>query len=86
MGAPVGKKLAIFVDDVNMPKVSIYGSMDPVELLRQVIEKKGIYERKQWVWKNFEDMTLLAATAPPSGGRNPLCQRFTRHFNFFCLP
>lgn len=69
-----------------MPMVEQYGAQPPIELLRLFIDRKGFYDRQNLFWKNIEDTTVIAASAPPGGGRNALTLRFTRHFNMFCLP
>ncbi|XP_062296546.1 dynein axonemal heavy chain 6 [Scomber scombrus] len=86
LGAPGNKKLVVFVDDLNMPKLDSYGSQPPIELLRQFQDFSGFYDRNKFFWKEIQDMTIAAACAPPGGGRNPVTPRFIRHFSMLCLP
>lgn len=58
----------------------------PIELLRQYVDYKGLYDRHELHWKNIVDTTLVCAAAPPEGGRKVLSKRFTRHFHMICLP
>lgn len=85
-GAPIGKRVVIFVDDLNMPKLDRYGSQPPVELLRQYQDFGGLYDRDKLFWKQIKDVTVCGACAPPGGGRNPITPRMIRHFSMFCLP
>ncbi|CAI8029533.1 Dynein heavy chain 6, axonemal [Geodia barretti] len=85
LGAPTGKKVVIFVDDLNMPKLDTYGSQPPIELLRQYQDFRGFYDREKLFWKQIQDVTICAACAPPGGGRNPVTPRFLRHFAIFSL-
>ena len=86
LGAPVGKRVAIFVDDLNMPKLDRYGSQPPIELLRQYQDFGGFYDREKLFWKQIQNVTICSACAPPGGGRNPVTPRLLRHFAMFCLP
>uniref|UniRef100_A0A670K7B3 Dynein axonemal heavy chain 6 n=1 Tax=Podarcis muralis TaxID=64176 RepID=A0A670K7B3_PODMU len=75
------KRVVIFVDDLNMPKLDRYGSQPPIELLRQYQDFGGFYDREKLFWKEIQ-----ATCAPPGGGRNPVTARFIRHFAMLCLP
>ena len=66
MGPPPGNRFAIFVDDLNMPKLDTYGSQPPVELLRQYMDFGGVYDREKLFWKEIHDMIICSACAPPA--------------------
>ena len=83
---PAGKKLVVFIDDINMPAKEEYGAQPPVEFLRLLQDKKGCFDRVQLFWKEVKDCVLVASAAPPGGGRSDLTPRFTRHFHMMCLP
>ncbi|CAE8718870.1 unnamed protein product, partial [Polarella glacialis] len=85
LGAPAGKTMLIFVDDINLPMLEKYGAQPPIELLRQVIDQKGFYDRKKLFWKAVQDVQFIAACGPPGGGRMEVTPRFIRHFNMIWM-
>ena len=85
-GAPPGKKLIIFIDDINMPVVDTYGTMQPIAFLKLLTEWNGWYDRKDLLWKSIRDIEYVAAMAPPGGGRNALDPRFISLYACFHIP
>ena len=70
-GTPPGQTLMIFIDDLNMPKVDNYGTQQPIELLKLLVDYGGFYERgvnfksgESTNWKNIKDTTFLTAMGP----------------------
>jgi dynein heavy chain, axonemal len=85
-GPPVGTKLMIFVDDLNMPKVDIYGTQQPIALLHFLVGRGHMYDReKDLELRTYLDLAFFAAMGPPGGGRNPVDPRFVALFNVFNL-
>ena len=82
-GPPAGKRLLVFVDDLNMPKVDTYGTQQADALLKLLIDKGFMYDRgKDLTIKYIKDMQFISAMVP---GRNPVDPRFVRLFNTFCI-
>lgn len=86
LGPPIGQKILYFIDDVNMPELDAYGSQPPIELLRQLLDFKGLFDREKLFWRDYIDVIIGAACVPPGGGRNVLTPRFVRHFSLLQLP
>ncbi|KAJ7569126.1 hypothetical protein O6H91_01G062100 [Diphasiastrum complanatum] len=83
-GPPVGRRMIVFIDDLNMPKVDTYGTQQPIALLKLQIEHGGIYDRgKELNWKNIRDVQFVGAMGRPGGARNNVDPRFISLFSTF---
>ncbi|XP_013358995.1 PREDICTED: dynein heavy chain 10, axonemal isoform X2 [Chinchilla lanigera] len=86
-GPPMGKRLLVFMDDMNMPKVDEYGTQQPIALLRLLLERGYLYDRgKELTCKSIRDLGFIAAMGKAGGGRNEVDPRFISLFNVFNVP
>jgi dynein heavy chain len=84
---PIGnKEMLCFLDDFSMPKINNWGDQETLEIVRLVVEQRGLYTlnpEEAGSFNKFEKLKYCAAMRHPIGGRNSIPDRMMRHF--FCL-
>ncbi|XP_049809049.1 dynein beta chain, ciliary [Schistocerca nitens] len=83
-GPPGNKTLIYFVDDMNMPEVDAYGTVQPHTLIRQHLDYSHWYDRTKLSLKDIHNCQYVACMNPTAGSFtiNP---RLQRHFCVFAV-
>ncbi|NXY74435.1 DYH9 protein, partial [Glareola pratincola] len=83
-GPPGTKKLIYFIDDLNMPEVDTYGTVQPHTLIRQHLDYGHWYDRTKLSLKEITNVQYVSCMNPTAGSFtiNP---RLQRHFCVFAL-
>ena len=82
--ASSNRKLFVFIDDVSMPSKDSYDSQPPIELLRQLLDSSGFYDRKKGNFKRLTNFLLVCASN--NSNLQDVSPRFLRHFHLFYVP
>ncbi len=83
-GPPGAKRLIYFIDDMNMPEVDAYGTVQPHTLLRQHMDYKHWYDRQKLSLKEINNCQYVSCMNPTSGSFT-IDPRLQRHFSVFAV-
>ncbi|XP_053409478.1 dynein axonemal heavy chain 11 [Nycticebus coucang] len=78
------KKLVYFIDDMNMPAVDLYGTVQPHTLIRQHIDYGHWYDRQKVMLKEIHNCQYVACMNPVVGSFT-VSPRLQRHFTVFAF-
>ncbi|XP_074510014.1 dynein axonemal heavy chain 11 [Sebastes fasciatus] len=83
--SPVGnRKMVYFIDDINMPAVDSYGTVQPHTLIRQHLDYGHWYDRQKLSLKEIHN-TQYVACMNPTAGSFTINPRLQRHFSVFAV-
>ncbi|XP_060805137.1 dynein beta chain, ciliary [Amyelois transitella] len=83
-GPPGSKFMIYFVDDLNMPEVDTYGTVQPHTLIRQYMDYRHWYDRQKLCLKDISNCMFVSCMNPTAGSFT-IDSRLQRHFCTFAV-
>ena len=84
-GPMAGKRLLVYIDDLNMPQTDQYGSQPPLEFIRHFWDYQSWYELKKKTPIKVLDVRTCCTMGMPGGGRSMPSLRIMRHCNLLYM-
>jgi dynein heavy chain, axonemal len=79
-----GKRLIIFIDDMNMPKIDTYGTQQPLALAKFLIGRLELFQRGgDLERREIVDTQFVGCITPTSSGGNRIDPRVSSLFSVF---
>lgn len=79
-----GKRMVVFIDDMNMPKIDIYGTQQPLALALFLIGRLQLYQRGgDLELREIVDTQFVGCTTPAGAGNNRVDPRVMSLFSVF---
>ncbi|XP_034084207.1 dynein heavy chain 11, axonemal [Gymnodraco acuticeps] len=83
--SPAGnRRMVYFIDDINMPAVDSYGTVQPHTLIRQHLDYGHWYDRQKLSLKEIHN-TQYVACMNPTAGSFTINPRLQRHFSVLAV-
>lgn len=83
-GPPGGKQMIYFIDDMNMPMVDTYGTVQAHTIIRQFIDYHHWYDRAKLTLKDIQNCQFVSSMNPTAGSFT-IDPRLQRHFCVFSV-
>ncbi|XP_031327312.1 dynein beta chain, ciliary-like [Photinus pyralis] len=83
-GPPGTKTMIYFIDDMNMPEVDKYFTVQPHTLLRQWMDYQHWYDRQKLSLKDIHNIQFISCMNPTAGSFT-IDPRLQRHFCVFAI-
>lgn len=84
-GAPLGKKLVVFIDDMHMPQIDQYGTRQPIALINTLLDHGFYHSCEKDIQQKFVKGVQMVGTMTPSSGGNCLDPRLMSKFTLLHL-
>ncbi|KAK4884537.1 hypothetical protein RN001_000808 [Aquatica leii] len=81
---PANKTMIYFIDDMNMPEVDKYFTVQPHTLLRQWMDYQHWYDRQKLSLKDIHNIQFVSSMNPTAGSFT-IDPRLQRHFCVFAI-